>query len=181
MVGPWTNKRNQKMAKKTVNPGRKYTTAKAVAAAGLIGAAAAIMAPAAFMTSCDNGTTRQTVFPLDYGLTVEDQTGGLLAVMHINIINEALNKMNGISPSDTGTLISRGLKFIVIPGSSVSRNDSTIIIGINNITTADDFIGAINLYLMEMLACNFNTNIRLANGKMLNVAGFAKLDRQLAM
>jgi hypothetical protein len=93
---------------KMVKPGKKRNTAKALAAAGLIGMATAIIAPA--LASCDNGTTpefRQTVFPLNYGFTVEDQTGGLLNLIHIGIINEYLDIIYNTDSSNMDTLLAK--------------------------------------------------------------------------
>jgi hypothetical protein len=104
---------------------------------------------AALFGACENETapeTRQTVFQLDYGVILEDQTGGALTGEHIILMNEIIESL-----IHRDALISKGLKIIVTSGSSVSRNGGTISVGIENFASLADLQSALEAPLTDML------------------------------
>jgi hypothetical protein len=121
---------------------------------------------------CDCGdagcTCKQKDFTLNYDIPLEDTTG-VLNEGHIGVINEYLDLLDSQDPTYIPALKSNSLKIVVITGSNTSKDGGVVSMGINNITN-DDFGSAFGTYLGDLLSSinNFNTKIRLANGKTLN-------------
>jgi hypothetical protein len=131
---------------------------------------------------CDcNGedcTCKQKFYTLNYGIQLEDQTNGALTAGHIAIVNQAMDEINDFNSNNMNALIDKGLKFTIISGNNISRNGSTIVVGIDNIISSLGFRGGIGNYLGDLIAYNFNSNIYLANGRTLNVGKLITFGKQ---
>jgi hypothetical protein len=112
------------------------------------------MGAAALFGGCENETT-QTIFQLNYGIMLEDQTGGALTGDHIGIINEYLSN---IDSNDRNTLIGNGLNFIIVSGNTVTRDNGAITVGIDNIQNITTFAVAINNSIQDLLLTYINGN-----------------------
>jgi hypothetical protein len=168
------------MKNRKMNPAA--LAAALIGAAALFGAAGCDDGSSPKLCVCPNGTVHEnfgcecggvncvcthTLYHLNYGITLEDQTGGALTEGHIAVINEYLDEIYNFNALNMTTLANKGLKFTIVSGIAINRNGSTISVGIENITNALDLGSVLISYVDEVLLSisNFNPAIRLVNGE----------------
>jgi hypothetical protein len=108
------------------------------------------------------------MYHLNYGIQLEDQTGGTITGAHINNINLALQEYVDYFSSESA-IGQKNIKIVIVQSDVVNRNDNVITVGIDKCNDYGVFFGAIFPCMSEIMARVLNTNIRPANGKILNV------------
>jgi hypothetical protein len=127
-------------------------------------------------------TCTHTLYHLNYGMTLEDQTGGSLTSAHINLVNSSLDEAKTYEGSLMDDVIStHNIKIIIISGASYSRNGDDFTIGIGNLVDLDHINTVLITFLYQVISFNnSNSNIRFANGRILNVGKAIALGRQFS-
>jgi hypothetical protein len=98
-----------------------------------------------------------------------EDTTGVLNEGHIGVINEYLDLLDSQDPTYIPALKNNSLKIVVIAGSSASRDGGVISVGIDNITSLDNFGYAAGIYLDALTLSyinDFNSNIRLGSARV---------------
>jgi hypothetical protein len=109
---------------------------------------------------------KQKFYTLNYGMTLEDQTGGSITSAHINLVNSSLDAAKTYEGSLIDDVTSaHDIKIIITSGASYSRNGDDFMIGIDNLVDLDHINAILGAFLYQVISFNnFNSNIYLASG-----------------
>jgi hypothetical protein len=119
-------------------------------------------------------TCTHTLYHLNYGLTLEDQTGGSLTSAHVSLVNSSLDAAKTYEGSLIDDVTSaHDIKIIIVSGASYSRSGDDFTIGIDHLVDLDYINTVLIPLLYQVIALNnFNTNIHLGNARV-SVTKFA--------